>query len=54
MKHRDELGTWFKHTSASPYQECFKNSDMSIDTVLSVALRLDDCLLMCLEELLIV
>lgn len=46
---KDVLGTWFKHTPASTYQECFRDSelnhDMSIDDVITVALRLDDCLI---------
>ncbi len=46
---KDILNTWFKHTPASTYQECFKDSDlnhsMSIDDVISVALRLDDCII---------
>jgi hypothetical protein len=46
---KDILNTWFKYTPASTYQECFRDSDlnhdMSIDDVISVALRLDDCII---------
>jgi len=43
------LDSWFKYTPASTYKECFEDSelnhDMSIEDVITVALRLDDCLI---------
>lgn len=46
---KEVLNAWFKYTPVSTYQECFKDSalkhDMSIDDVITVAIRLDDCLI---------
>jgi len=46
---RNVLDSWFKYTPASTYEQCFKDSeldhDMSIDDVIEVGMRLDDCLI---------